>query len=85
MKNYKLNNKELNTIKNVDQLKIDSISYKSLTLNNRQLCDLELILNGAFSDVTNGATFFHASEVSPSWSKKFKKTRKIGRHIFYKN
>ncbi|MDC3107639.1 cell wall hydrolase [Paracoccaceae bacterium] len=44
-----------------------------------------MILNGAFSDVTNGATFFHASEVSPSWSKKFKKTRKIGRHLFYKN
>ena len=44
-----------------------------------------MILNGAFSDVTNGATFFHASEVSPSWSKKFKMTRKIGRHIFYKN
>ena len=43
-----------------------------------------MILNGAFSDVTNGAIFFHASEVSPSWSKKFKKTRKIGRHIFYK-
>ena len=44
-----------------------------------------MILNGAFSDVTNGATFFHASEVSPSWSKKFRKTRKIGRHIFYRN
>ena len=44
-----------------------------------------MILNGAFSDVTKGATFFHASEVSPSWSKKFIKTRKIGRHIFYKN
>ncbi len=44
-----------------------------------------MILNGAFSDVTSGATFFHASEVSPSWSRKFKKTRKIGRHIFYKN
>ena len=43
-----------------------------------------MILNGAFSDITDGATFFHASEVSPSWSKKFKKTRKIGRHIFYK-
>ena len=44
-----------------------------------------ILLNGAFSYVTNGATFFHASEVSPSWSKKFKKTKKIGRHIFYKN
>ncbi len=44
-----------------------------------------LILNGAFSNLTNGATFFHASEVSPAWSKKFKETIKIGRHIFYKN
>jgi spore germination cell wall hydrolase CwlJ-like protein len=44
-----------------------------------------MILKGSFSDVTKGATFFHASEVSPNWSKKFKKTRKIGRHIFYKN
>ncbi len=43
-----------------------------------------MILNGAFSNVTNGATFFHASEVSPNWSKKFQKTKKIGRHIFYK-
>ncbi len=44
-----------------------------------------MILKGSFSDVTKGATFFHASEVNPNWSKKFKKTRKIGRHIFYKN
>ena len=44
-----------------------------------------LILNGAFSNLTNGATFFHASEVSPAWSKKFKETITIGRHIFYKN
>ena len=42
-----------------------------------------MILNGAFADITGGATFFHASEVNPSWAKKFRKTKKIGRHIFY--
>ena len=42
-----------------------------------------MILNGAFADITGGATFFHASEVNPSWAKKFRKPKKIGRHIFY--
>ena len=42
-----------------------------------------LLLNGAFADITSGATFFHASEVNPSWAKKFRETKKIGRHIFY--
>ena len=42
-----------------------------------------IILNGSFADITGGATFFHASEVNPSWAKKFRKTKKIGRHIFY--
>jgi len=36
-----------------------------------------MILNGAFSDVPSGATFFHASEVSPSWSKKLKRQEKL--------
>ncbi len=42
-----------------------------------------LLLNGAFADITGGATFFHASEVNPGWAKKFRETKKIGRHIFY--
>jgi len=32
-----------------EKLKKDSLNYKSLTLNDRQLCDLELLLNGSFS------------------------------------
>lgn len=32
-----------------DELKKESISFKSWTLNDRQVCDLELILNGGFS------------------------------------
>ena len=43
-----MKNKKSNTLKKVDQLKIDSLGYKALILNNRQLCDIELILNGAF-------------------------------------
>lgn len=35
-------------------------------------------------DVTYGAVFFHADYVKPFWSKKKKRTVKIGRHIFYK-
>lgn len=35
-------------------------------------------------DNTNGAKFFHASHVRPSWARVFQVTRKIGSHIFYR-
>ena len=35
-------------------------------------------------DITEGATHYHASYVSPSWSRKLEKTVVIGDHIFYK-
>ena len=34
---------------NKDELKLESNSYRSLQLNDRQICDLEMLLNGAFS------------------------------------
>jgi len=34
------------------------------------------------TDVTNGATYYHADYVNPGWN--LPKTTKIGRHIFYK-
>ena len=34
---------------NSNQYKNDAVNYNSWTLTDRQLCDLELILNGAFS------------------------------------
>ena len=37
------------TDERADQLKQASLSYKSITLSKRQLCDLELLLNGGFS------------------------------------
>ena len=36
------------------------------------------------TDVTNGATYYHADYVSPGWTK-LKKETQIGRHIFYKS
>ncbi len=59
------------------ELIYDKLSYSRITKLS------SIILNGAFADITGGATFFHATEVSPSWAKKFKETKKIGRHIFY--
>ena len=38
----------------------------------------------AFIDITDGALFYHAEYVSPSWSKTKQKTAKIGVHIFYR-
>jgi len=35
-------------------------------------------------DITDGALFYHAEYVSPSWSKTRQKTTKIGVHIFYR-
>lgn len=42
------------------------------------------LLNGSYRDNTGGATYFHATYVSPDWSNSFKKTKTIGNHIFYK-
>ena len=36
------------------------------------------------TDVTNGATYYHADYVNPNW-KRLQKEKQIGRHIFYKS
>lgn len=40
---------------------------------------------GKHKDITGGATFYHATYVNPGWhrNKNFKKTTKIGTHVFY--
>jgi len=43
-----------------------------------------LMLQGADSDLTKGATYFHTSQVRPSWSGKFYQTASIGLHDFYR-
>ena len=39
---------------------------------------------GKHRDPTQGAVFFHASRITPSWSRSFKCTAVIGNHKFYK-
>lgn len=41
------------------------------------------MLLGEDRSLTDGATYFHTPAVKPSWSRKFKRTAKIGAHIFY--
>ena len=38
---------------------------------------------GVESDPTEGATYFHATHVKPSWTKKFDRVVQIDNHIFY--
>jgi spore germination cell wall hydrolase CwlJ-like protein len=38
----------------------------------------------SFIDITDGALFYHADNIRPSWAKTKKRTTKIGNHIFYK-
>jgi len=43
-----------------------------------------MLYKGASRFLTEGATFYHSKQVNPSWTKKLKKTKEIGRHIFYR-
>jgi len=42
-------------------------------------------LAGAPRTLTHGATYFHTPAVRPSWSRRFERTARIGRHIFYRS
>ncbi|RDW12451.1 cell wall hydrolase [Paracoccus thiocyanatus] len=42
-------------------------------------------LAGAPRTLTNGATYFHARSVSPSWARRFERTARIGAHTFYRS
>jgi len=58
-----------------------SISYRE------SVAVAEIIVGGGYKlifDPTEGATHYHATYVTPSWSKHMKKTVLIEDHIFYK-
>lgn len=42
-----------------------------------------MMLNGAPRKLSGGATFYHTTAVSPSWSRKFRRTARHGVHLFY--
>ncbi|HSF64624.1 MAG TPA: cell wall hydrolase [Paracoccaceae bacterium] len=43
-----------------------------------------VMLNGAPSNLTNGATHFHTTQVRPNWAHRFPRTAAIGMHLFYR-
>jgi spore germination cell wall hydrolase CwlJ-like protein len=43
-----------------------------------------LLSGGPFIDITDGAQFYHADYVRPSWAKTKKRTIEIEDHIFYR-
>lgn len=49
-----------------------------------QLVLTTLPIVSRINDITDGATFYHATYVKPSWAKVKIKTAQIGDHIFYK-
>lgn len=50
----------------------------------RNIAKNVLMNYGIMPDVTNGATHFHKKNIRLKWSKSFKKTVIIGKHVFYK-
>ncbi|MCP5036938.1 MAG: cell wall hydrolase [Rhodobacteraceae bacterium] len=42
------------------------------------------MLDGATRSLTQGATFYHSTAVSPRWAKRFVQTASIGVHLFYR-
>lgn len=42
-----------------------------------------IMLDGAPRNLTKGATFYHTTAVNPRWARKFRRTAKMGVHLFY--
>ena len=43
-----------------------------------------MMLDGAPRRLSGGATYYHTTAVNPSWARKFRRTAKMGVHLFYK-
>ncbi|MCC5987762.1 MAG: cell wall hydrolase [Pararhodobacter sp.] len=44
----------------------------------------QVMLSGADRPLTEGATHFHATSVSPGWSLRYERTARFGSHVFYR-
>jgi spore germination cell wall hydrolase CwlJ-like protein len=42
-----------------------------------------IVLSGRFPDITNGATYYHATYSRPWWRKEVTYRERIGNHLFY--
>jgi len=43
-----------------------------------------IVMTGNISDITNGATHYHANTVAPLWADKMQRVAVIGKHQFYR-
>ena len=64
--------------------KADDINNISVYMEIMSLTRLLLTSQFMMFDITDGATFFHADSITPSWAKSKTKTIEIGDHIFYR-
>lgn len=60
------------------------------TVGNKRIYDklgkvAWVMMNGKSRDLTDDALFYHATHVSPYWSRKMVRTTRIGQHIFYRH
>lgn len=51
---------------------------------DKSLAVAKTVYDGKTIDITDGATYYHATYVSPSWAEKRTKTVRIDNHIFYR-
>ncbi|NRB02630.1 MAG: cell wall hydrolase [Rhodobacteraceae bacterium] len=45
----------------------------------------KLTLDGGMPELTSGATHYHTTAVSPAWSRTYRRTARIGVHLFYRH
>ena len=64
--------------------KADDINNISVYMEIMSLTRLLLTSQFMMFDITDGATFYHADSITPSWAKSKTKTIEIGDHIFYR-
>lgn len=64
--------------------KSDDINNVSIYMEIMQFSRLILTSQVMMFDITDGATFYHADSITPSWAKSKIKTIEIGDHIFYR-
>ena len=64
--------------------KSDDINHISIFLEIMTFTKFILTSQIMMFDITDGATFYHADYVTPSWAKSKTKTIEIGDHIFYR-
>jgi len=53
--------------------------------HDAQLYAIEISQWDIMRGITDGATYFHADYVRPSWRRHFEKTGRIGVHLFYRD